>query len=274
MNHSLLSRAMMMAALSATVAIATVAPSVRASTPRIQFNPPEIERPQVFLRSSYMSHGGPRCGNNYTHALIPPTQVGLTDGSNPILFFHVDRRTAQNMPTTIALQLELFPLTPSTEAAPLGGIAEAPLYTSTIQVPVNVLPGIIGFRLPDLVNQQLQTDRFYQWVLQIACRPDLSDPFFNSDPYDSDYISGLLHPVERDPKLAAELAQAASLRQVALYAQNGIWYESLSLLAQLRQAEPENQALKAAWTNLLESAGFGSRYRLPPKQLADSPLWF
>ncbi len=220
-----------------------------------------------------MTHGGPRCRDNYTHALIPTTQVGLTDASNPILFFHVDRRSSQQKTSrTIALQLELFPIAQETATSPSARIDESPLYASTILVPVSVLPGIVGFRLPKVVSLQLKTGQFYRWLLQISCHQENSTPF--SDIYDIDDISGILHPVELDDERATELAQAPPLEQVALYAKYGIWHESLSLLAQLRQAEPENATLIVEWKTLLESAGFGTRYRLSPQQLADSPLWF
>ncbi|MEO1378588.1 MAG: DUF928 domain-containing protein, partial [Cyanobacteria bacterium J06635_10] len=53
--------------------------------------------------------------------------------------------------------------------------------------------------------------------------------------------------------LTERLGQATPLQQVALYAEDGIWHNSLETLAQLRLAKPKDAALLADWTSLLKS---------------------
>jgi hypothetical protein len=45
------------------------------------------------------------------------------------------------------------------------------------------------------------------------------------------------------------------LQQVAIYASNGIWYEALTTLAQLRQNSPQDATLQQEWQDLLIFVG-------------------
>ncbi|NJL09662.1 MAG: DUF928 domain-containing protein [Calothrix sp. SM1_7_51] len=40
---------------------------------------------------------------------------------------------------------------------------------------------------------------------------------------------------------------------MSLYAANGIWFDSITLLAQLRQKNPNDSSLAADWQSLLQS---------------------
>jgi hypothetical protein len=58
--------------------------------------------------------------------------------------------------------------------------------------------------------------------------------------------------------------QKALLEQAALYAKVGIWYDSLSLLAQLKQTQPSDNTFAANWVELLDSVGL--------EEIATQPL--
>jgi len=56
---------------------------------------------------------------------------------------------------------------------------------------------------------------------------------------------------ELDPNLTAEIARAQPLDQAAIYAENGIWYDALTILGNLRREDPDNLDVLNAWIELL-----------------------
>lgn len=232
---------------------------VEAANPPIQFISPNIEPPR-FVHSSYMLHGGPSCPNYYTHALIPANQVGLTAKEAPILLFHVDNRDRAISPQTISLEIELGSVDDKYD--------EELLYNTKISVPTSELPAIVGFRIPEIVYSQLNLEQFYQWSMAINCGKDTGDIS-----RDSDYIGGFIYPTQLDTKLVTEIAKANPIEQVGIYAANGIWYQAIDILAQLRKSDPNNQKLAADWENLLRSAGFDTRYDIKLDRLVQAKLW-
>ncbi|MCP2728484.1 DUF928 domain-containing protein [Limnofasciculus baicalensis] len=249
----------MLALLSVSITFLGWGILVEAANPPIQFISPNIEPPQR-IGSSYMLHGGPSCPNYYTHALIPANQLGLTAKEAPILLFHVDNRDRAISPETISLEIELHSADDKYD--------EELLYNSRISVPTVKLPAIIGFRIPEIVYSQLKIDQFYQWSMAINCGKNTGDIS-----HDSDYIGGFIYPTQLDAKLAAEIAKAKPIEQVAIYAANGIWYQALDILTQLRKSDSNNQKLAGDWESLLKSAGFDTRYDIKLDRLVRAKLW-
>jgi len=54
------------------------------------------------------------------------------------------------------------------------------------------------------------------------------------------------------------------MAKVIAYARNGIWYETLATLAEMRRLAPNDSRLTTEWTQLLQSQGLES--------IADQPL--
>ncbi|PHM06190.1 hypothetical protein CK516_35375 [Nostoc sp. 'Peltigera malacea cyanobiont' DB3992] len=67
------------------------------------------------------------------------------------------------------------------------------------------------------------------------------------------FVEGVIKRVNLSQPTVKELETAEPLKRYAIYAQNGIWYEALTTLAELRQKNPQDAALKAEWRNLLGS---------------------
>lgn len=117
-----------------------------------------------------------------------------------------------------------------------------PIYTKAIALPTQ--PGVIGIPLPAKAPS-LTTGKKYHWFLNINCVSDLpSSPI---------YIEGVIKRINLKPAIAQQLKTATLPQQFAIYAQNGIWHNALSTLAQLRQQNPQDPALKTEWKNLLSS---------------------
>lgn len=239
--------------------------SAKAQSPNIEYREPEIQDVERFSYSTYMTHGGPRCPNYYTHALAP--SVGVTDAKDDVLMlFYVDNKSRSEQPQSlIGIQLELWPKDAQLE--PLSYY-----YKSSLSIPTERLPAIIGFRIPQAIIAQLEPDESSYWEFYLIC--DRLEDIEIIDPRSSsgiDIIGGFIY--RKDPgELMAELTRARPLKQVELYAKNGFWYPALSKLAQLRRGMPNDDLLDYAWHSLLVSAGFDEE-RWESK-LVNAPIWW
>ena len=85
----------------------------------------------------------------------------------------------------------------------------------------------------------------YRWFFTISCDQEKNAP--------PTYVEGVIQRVELNPAVVKELETTELLKRYAIYAQNGIWYDALTTLAQLRQKNPKDAKLQAEWQNLLGS---------------------
>jgi hypothetical protein len=124
-------------------------------------------------------------------------------------------------------------------------------------VPVPSTPGIISVQLPATINE-LEIDQPYHWFFKVraVCEPNQATTL--------DYVEGWIQRIHLNPELANRLTQSSPQQQAALYAENGIWYDALTTLADLRLAEPENLTVAQDWTDLLKAIGL--------EDLANRPL--
>ncbi len=134
------------------------------------------------------------------------------------------------------------------------------IYRSILNKPE--MPGIMGVSI-DKATEPLQVSKtkhqqMYHWYLKVRvkCNPEQSAELRT--------VEGWVERVKLNPKLADRLIPATPLQQVALYAENSIWYDALTNLAKLRLAKPKDASLLADWTSLLKSEELDS--------LANQPL--
>ncbi|BAY22411.1 hypothetical protein NIES2100_21740 [Calothrix sp. NIES-2100] len=129
------------------------------------------------------------------------------------------------------------------------------IYRSAVNPPSN--PGIISVALPETTTP-LQVGKIYHWFLKVKvnCNPQ--------QPAELTYVEGWVQRVNPNSRLAESLKQAAQEQQVALYAENGIWYDALTAAAKLRLDKPKDASVVADWTSLLKSVGL--------ENLANQPL--
>ncbi|NER99740.1 MAG: DUF928 domain-containing protein [Symploca sp. SIO1B1] len=180
-------------------------------------------------------------------ALVPtqkskgtPQNIGLTVSGHPTFFFYLPQTHAQIANFTIV----------NTSANP----NEEPIYHT--EVPLPRTPGVISVTMPSVANsQELQVDENYKWTFAIVCNED--------DRAKDVFVEGVIQLVHR-PDLAQQ-SEIATLEELpAIYAQAGIWHETLTTLDQLRRANPNDTELAEFWANVLTSVGLG--------QVAEEPL--
>ncbi|NEO19936.1 MULTISPECIES: DUF928 domain-containing protein [unclassified Moorena] len=123
------------------------------------------------------------------------------------------------------------------------------LYSVKYPLPDTVYPGFRSITLPPFVNlPPLEVNQKYDWQV------GLIDP---GDSSNNIYIDGGVKRVEEDPNLGQSLKQATLQQRVAIYANDRLWYETLTTLLELRRQSPKDENLEEAWNKLLASVGLG-----------------
>lgn len=178
--------------------------------------------------------------------LMPATEDPNPSAYNPSkLLFYITQKTASSTPS-------LFFYVPKYTAVNTGELVLIDREGNYIYLSSFALgdtPGVIKLSLPKSVI--LEIGREYQWQLAIVCNPDDRSADY--------YIQGKIEITELSPDLRNQLElESEAIAKAKLFADAGIWYDTLELAAQARQQKPK------AWTDLLASVGL--------KDFADEPI--
>jgi Domain of Unknown Function (DUF928) len=215
----------------------------------VQFNqPPLSPRGAPGSRKGGGSRDGRICSvldiKERLTALVPAVESepknshvwGLTVAASPTLWFYVPYLT-KDIKTG---ELELWD---ETSREPRN---YQQIYQGTFTV--KGTPGAIALSLPSTVK--LELDKNYRWYLSLDINCNGEDESVN--------VNGWIQRVKFKHPLSAER------KQVILYAQNGIWYDALTLLAQLRRRHPNSKILVTDWQKLLGDVGL--------KEIVNKPI--
>jgi len=216
------------------LALVTLAPSVLAAdTPVVAKNEKPKPRLSQVFQNVNRNLGGNREGGATRGtcpakaveltALVPDNMGGLTTNERPTLFWYVP--PVNSLP----LEFRMF------DAA--GHI----IYETTFNSPAQ--GGLVSLTLPTK-TPALAVGKDYSWYFSIAC-PGGEGSFVST--------SGWVQRVEPNPTVLKASAQ----EQPALYAQSGIWFDTLTSLATLRTSQPTDTSLAEDWRDLLVSLGLG-----------------
>jgi Domain of Unknown Function (DUF928) len=121
-----------------------------------------------------------------------------------------------------------------------------PVYSTAIALPEKA--GIIGVTLPGSVPS-LEVGKRYRWFFNVDCSKGGQSPPI--------YVQGEIQRVNLSPTVAQQLERAQPRQRVAIYAQNGYWYETATTLAQLVLQNPQDSSLQKEWRDLLGSINLG-----------------
>lgn len=204
---------------------------------RLRFKVPNI-RPSRNL-SGAAARGG-NCSsdgvkNLQMKALLPNSSIGLTTSEKPTFFFQIS-------PTSIKEAKFLL----------LNARGDTILYKKTF--PLTHTGGVMSFTLP-ADAEALEVDQEYTWELAVLCDPD--------DQRGNPSIQGSIKRIEPSQKLANDLGNTPLQERTKLYANEGIWYDTIKGLADLRLANPNDPTLANDWKELLDYAGLSSIDREP-----------
>ncbi|RUT04411.1 hypothetical protein DSM106972_046390 [Dulcicalothrix desertica PCC 7102] len=123
------------------------------------------------------------------------------------------------------------------------------IYRSQVALPSN--PSVINVTLAS--NVALQVDKQYQWFFKVRCtiQQAASVPI---------YVEGSIQRVNLNPSIISQLETATPVQKAAIYAANGIWFDSINILAQLRSSN------EVEWQSLLQSIGLSNISNIPFSQ--------
>lgn len=194
----------------------------------VTFKPPGAQAPRS--SSGGASRDGNICGfttktskNVSVTPLIPTTNIGLTLAAHPTIFIYLPGSKAQQA---------LFTLQDDSSKT---------YYQTTLTLPKK--PGVMEVKVPSSVPT-LKTGKNYKWSLVMICTEELET--------DSPWVDGWIRRVESHRSFSSH--KTISLELISKLAAAGIWYDSLSMLAELRRSQPNNLSLTNAWEDILKSA--------------------
>lgn len=186
----------------------------------IDFQPPEEPAPND------TASGGARGSQVATIIpLLPSTQYGRTVAARPTFFVYV--------PPGSVKQKVFFSLQDENRK---------PYYQTILEL--SGKGGIVSVTLPDNAPE-LEMGKNYLWFFALIPANGLLRP-------DSDGVIGWVKRVESPIQNSQSLK---TLELASLYAQSGIWYDTLNLVAAAMLAEPDDATLASNWQNLLGQVG-------------------
>ncbi|KOR36649.1 hypothetical protein AM228_11825 [Planktothricoides sp. SR001] len=156
--------------------------------------------------------------------LVPANTVALTVAERPMFFVY--------FPKTVATQAEL-----SLRDEQGNGI-----YQTIFDL--GETPGIQGIQLP-ITAPALEVGRRYQWSIAMICNAD--------DRLRDQVADAWIQRIDLPASLSQQLQNAAIAEQASLYAQNGIWYDTISTLAEFISQSENSTVATNAWQQLLSS---------------------
>ena len=211
----------------------------------VNFKPPPVTAPENRIGATQRGCKLPE-GLLIITPLIPKSKIGLTLIESPTFFAYVSHSLTQ---------VE-FTLQANDQKA-------TEVYKTTFKVDK---PGIVEFSIPAMGDGQkfLEIGQPYQWSFSVVCDKDEVSEEGWRDPSGDYFAYGMVQRIEPEETLKNDLANPDPMARAIAYAKNGIWYETLATLAQMRRLTPDDSRLKAEWTQLLQSQGLTS--------IADQPL--
>ena len=117
------------------------------------------------------------------------------------------------------------------------------IYRQSFKLPET--EGVIGINLPKKPEYSLEIGKKYHWYFKIYCGEPQSETAYY-------YVDSWIQRIAFTPQLQMQLNKARSEEYWAYFEQN-IWYDTLTVLAQLLQANPSSSNLQKDWSNILQS---------------------
>lgn len=230
-----------------------------AQTPAsIRFNPANLEVPASIGEPKGRGAGGRRGCNANDAAdqlipLVPTTETrdrtirwGLTTSAHPTFWLH----SSKGFQNGALIWLSVLDQTNNL------------LYRIPFQIP-KLSNGVVRFAVPSTVPS-LQLETPYRWQLTVYCNSS-SDNLTNLT-FDTPFIlSGGIQRTRPSTELQKQLAIAKTpLEQATFYAQNGIWYDSLTTLGNsVWEQKTSGKVLPSAWVELLQQSNLKAAATAP-----------
>ncbi|OLP16146.1 hypothetical protein BST81_22345 [Leptolyngbya sp. 'hensonii'] len=208
----------------------------------MKYAPPPTKAPdganRVAVEEPLNRCGGARTvDGRFAVAILPSSGFSQTLAEYPTFLIY--------MPFT-SVQEGIFSLSTSPNSYPY--------YQARAQLTGN--RGIIRFQLPSSAPN-LVAGKKYFWQFRFSAVTNESENQLL-------VIRGQIQRINASATLQNQLAIAAPRQKAAIYANNGIWQDALTTLAQLKCANPGDQGIASDWSSLLQQVEL--------KELAMEPI--
>ncbi|MCC5647761.1 DUF928 domain-containing protein [Nostoc sp. CHAB 5824] len=122
------------------------------------------------------------------------------------------------------------------------------IYEDAIALPPK--PSVIGISLPKNVTS-LEVGKTYRWYLKVRCKQQTAGVPV--------YVEGDIQRINLDSHIMQQLEATPDPRQkIVIYAKEGIWFDALTMLAQIRLFNYNDASVKEDWQSLLQSVNLGN----------------
>ncbi|MEH2422190.1 MAG: DUF928 domain-containing protein [Nostoc sp.] len=127
------------------------------------------------------------------------------------------------------------------------------IYRNAIALPLK--PGVIGISLPETVTS-LEVAKTYHWYLKLHCKQQTGSVLI--------YVEGDIQRIHLDFRVMQQLEATTNPRQkIIIYAKEGIWFDALTMLAQIRLSNPNDASVEEDWKSLLQSVNLDNIAKAP-----------
>lgn len=114
-------------------------------------------------------------------------------------------------------------------------------------------PGILALK----PNVQLQPGQDYRWTFTLLCGAD------DDDPSAFVTVGGVISQVRPAMDLAKQLQDKSASDRLGAAVDAGLWYETLTILAELQRNEATRNLAGSEWVAVLSAVGLGSIAQAP-----------
>ena len=173
---------------------------------------------------------------------LAPNHVALTTQEQPTLYWFVSNETKHPIEVTLIIEE-----------------ATQPLLEKRLPLPIQ--PGIHAIRLKDF-NLHLSIATQYRWFVALVSDPDRRS---------KDILAGgMIERIELPEAVRVKLSQSDQLNIPHIYAESGIWYDTIMALSELIETNPNDMVLRRQRAALLEQVGLSqvAQYELKQAGLA------
>ncbi|BAY45656.1 hypothetical protein SAMD00079811_32630 [Scytonema sp. HK-05] len=227
MKTFLQDRSLTAATLTAALGLSSVLIAFTPAEARITFKAPSVGVPgRRVAGAARDSQCLADTGSKRLTAIMPQANVGLTTVANPVLLFYVPKTSTQAGLELVILDENKNNVVTKQSYKPSGkaGVVSIPLTTASLEV-----------------------GKQYRWSFSVICNPKARS-------HDR-VVEGAIKRIQPEAQLTTQLKNASPQQVAHVYAQAGIWQDSIATLASLLTSRPNDPELKADWEALLRTQG-------------------
>jgi len=162
--------------------------------------------------------------------LLPPTNIGLTTAAYPRFFWYTPKNIAQKT------NFSLYKLDEKSNQRTL-------VYNTTFQPSRE--SGVTSLALPSQRIPPLEIDQLYQWSVSLICGSQDTSPNVIT-------VYGWVQRVALSNNVESTLKQLSPRERISVYAEQGLWFDVVSTLADLRACNSSNTTLLATWVSVVK----------------------